>query len=318
MERNEETTLPLPDPTPGLPVVARPVTAIGLDMGGTKLAAGLVRNAEVVRRLEEPTPRTLAHLLELIETMVTSLRESPSDPVGLGVPGPVVNGESTFFSNLPEFNSVRLGDVISARLGVPVALENDANLAALAESRFGSGRHTRNSVYLTWSTGIGCGLILNGQIHPGRIGMAGEVGHTRMSFSGTMDGSGTLGTLEAQASGAALARDAAFVFGSPMTAREIVGQATSGNPVALALLRNAASHLGLFLHNMQLLLDPDVIILGGGLSMSADLLLPLVEEERRKTGALHDFTPIRLAALGENAGIIGAAELARERSVGLP
>jgi glucokinase len=317
MERKEEPTLPLPDPTPGLPVVARPVTAIGLDMGGTKLAAGLVRNAEVVRRLEEPTPRTLAHLLELIETMVTSLRESPSDPVGLGVPGPVVNGESTFFSNLPEFNSVRLGDVISARLGVPVALENDANLAALAESRFGSGRTSRNSVYLTWSTGIGCGLILNGQIHPGRIGMAGEVGHTRMSFSGTMDGSGTLGTLEAQASGAALARDAAFVFGSPMTAREIVGKATTGNPVAFALLRNAASHLGLFLHNMQLLLDPDVIILGGGLSMSADLLLPLVEEERRTTGALHDFTPIRLAALGENAGIIGAAELARDRSVGL-
>jgi glucokinase len=317
MERKEEPTLPLPDPTTVFPLAGRSVTAIGLDMGGTKLAAGLVNNAEVVRRLEEPTPRTLAHLLELIETMVTSLRESPSDPVGLGVPGPVVNGESTFFSNLPEFNSVRLGDVISARLGVPVALENDANLAALAESRFGSGRHTRNSVYLTWSTGIGCGLILNGQIHPGRIGMAGEVGHTRMSFSGTMDGSGTLGTLEAQASGAALARDAAFVFGSPMTAREIVGKATTGNPVALALLRNAASHLGLFLHNMQLLLDPDVIILGGGLSMSADLLLPLVEEERRKTGALHDFTKICLATLGKNAGIIGAAELARDRSAEL-
>lgn len=283
-------------------------------MGGTKLAAGLVRNGEVIHRTEEPTPRTLRQLLEVIETMVTALREHPSEPVGLGLPGPVANGESTFFSNLPEFNSVRMGKVISERLGHPVALENDANLAALAESRFGSARHTRTSVYLTWSTGIGCGLILNGQIHPGRVGMAGEVGHTRMNFSGTMDGSGTLGTLEAQSSGAALSRDATFVYGRPMSAREIVSQAETGDLRALTLLRNAASHLGLFLHNLQLLLDPDVIVLGGGLSARADLLLPLIEKERRNTGALQDFTPIRMATLGVNAGIIGAAELARDQT----
>ena len=283
-------------------------------MGGTKLAAGLVRHGEVIRRIEEPTPRTLAQLLACIETMVTTLRECPSEPVGLGLPGPVANGESTFFSNLPEFNAVRMGAVISERLGHSIALENDANLAALAESRFGSSRNTRTSVYLTWSTGIGCGLILNGQIHPGRIGMAGEVGHTRMNFSGTMDGSGTLGTLEAQSSGAALSRDATFVYGRPMSARELVSQAETGDPKALTLLRNAASHLGLFLHNLQLLLDPDVIILGGGLSARADLLLPLIEEERQHTGALQDFTPIRVATLGVNAGIIGAAELARDQT----
>lgn len=290
------------------------VATVGLDLGGTKLAAGLVRNGEVLRRLETPTPVGLGPLLDTIETMVCDLQGNEQLAVGLGVPGPVVRGETTFFSNLQGLNDSKIEQVIAQRLGIPVAFENDANLAALAESRYGSARGTRHSVYLTWSTGIGCGLILNGEIFSGRTGMAGEVGHTRMNFYGTMDGSGTLGTLEAQACGAALARDASFVYGQPTSVPAIFGKMAGGDERATDLLRNAAAHLGLFLHNLQLLLDPEVVVLGGGLMTQASVLLPMIEAERRRTRALHDFTPLRLSSLGPDAGIVGAAEFARRTS----
>ncbi|MFC4454839.1 ROK family protein [Deinococcus sonorensis] len=291
----------------GLP---SPGPAIGLDLGGTKLAAGLVHHGQVQRRLEVPTPGGLEALLERVDAMVNELQGGTTLPVGLGVPGPVVHGETTFFSNLQGLNDSKVEQVIARRLGRPVAFENDANLAALAEARYGSAKGSRHSVYLTWSTGIGCGLILNGRIFTGRTGMAGEVGHTRIGFFGTMDGSGTLGTLEAYASGASLARDASFVYGRPTGVPDLFVRQQSGDPQAAGLLRNAAAHLGLFLHNLQLLLDPDVVVLGGGLMAQAETLLPLIEHERRNTGALHDFTPLRLATLGQDAGIVGAAELA--------
>ncbi|TSA80359.1 ROK family protein [Deinococcus detaillensis] len=286
------------------------VATIGLDLGGTKLAAGLVRNGKVLRRLETPTPLHLGPLLDTIESMVSDLQGSEQLAIGLGVPGPVVNGETTFFSNLQGLNDSKIEQVLAQRLGRPVAFENDANLAALAESRYGSARGTQHSVYLTWSTGIGCGLILNGEIFSGRTGMAGEVGHTRMGFSGTMDGSGTLGTLEAQACGAALARDASFVYGQPTSVPAIFEKMAGGDERATDLIRNAAAYLGRFLHNLQLLLDPEVVVLGGGLMTQASLLLPMIETERRRTRALHDFTPLRLSHLGPDAGIVGAAEFA--------
>lgn len=290
---------------------AEPV--IGIDLGGTKLALGAVQGGQLLERLEQPTPQDPAALVDLLVDMVGQLDAAAGRPLplGLGVPGPVKGGQTTFFSNIQGLSYGRLEVELAARLDRVIPVENDANLAALAEARYGSARGTQNSVYLTWSTGIGCGLILGGQPYAGRGGMAGEVGHTRMNFLGIMDGSGTQGTLEAQASGASLARDASFVFGKDLSVPDVFQLADQGDAKARGLLKNAASHLGLFLHNLQLLLDPEVIVLGGGLLARADALLPLVEEERQRTGAISDFTPIKLATLGNDAGIIGAAEFAR-------
>ncbi|UBV44596.1 ROK family protein (plasmid) [Deinococcus taeanensis] len=299
----------------GLPSPPRPV--IGIDMGGTKVAAGVVDRGRVLHRLEAATPAQADLLIDLLGQMVRRLEADAGSgplPIGLGAPGPVTGGQTTYFSNIPGLSHTRLEDQLARVLNRPVPVENDANLAALAEHRYGASRGTANSVYLTWSTGIGCGLILGGALYPGRIGMAGEVGHTRMDFHGTMDGSGTRGTLEAQACGAALARDATFVYGRAVSVPDIFERARGGDPKAQGLVDNAAAHMGLFLHNLQLLLDPDVIVLGGGLMAQADTILPMLETARRQTGALSDFTPLVLAALGADAGLVGAAELARTQA----
>lgn len=290
---------------------------IGIDMGGTKVAAGVVVAGQVLHRFEAPTPGQAGVLVDLLVSMIQQLETRAGGqalPVGLGAPGPVVQGRTTFFSNIPGLNHTRLEESLAHALDRPVPVENDANLAALAEFRYGASRGQPNNVYLTWSTGIGCGLILGGALYPGRIGMAGEVGHTRLGFYGTMDGSGTRGTLEAQACGASLARDAAFVYGQSVSVPGVFDLAAQGDPKAQLLVENAAAHMGLFLHNLQLLLDPDVVVLGGGLMTQADIILPMIENARRQTGALHDFTPLVQAALGADAGVIGAAELARDRT----
>ena len=285
---------------------------IGIDLGGTKVASGVVTGAVIADRQEVPTPRGLENLLDLLQRLVEAHDAGARQRlrVGLGLPGPVRDGQSTFFSNLQELNDTRLESELARRLNRTVVIENDANLAALAEFHFGASRGTTTSAYLTWSTGIGCGLILHGHLHSGRHGMAGEVGHTRITPLGPMDGSGTVGTLEAQISGAALARDAGFVFGRAVPVPDLFGLAAT-DARARTLLQHAAAHLGIYLHNLQLLLDPDCVVLGGGLFQHLEVLLPMIEAARRQTGALDEFTPLVPSRLGRDAGIIGAALLAR-------
>ena len=294
----------------GLPAAG---AAIGIDLGGTKVAAGVVMEGRVMHRLEAPTPAHADALTHLLVTMVQQLERQAGGrtlPVGLGVPrGPVLRGRTTFFSNLPGLNHTRLEDQLTGALNRPVAIENDANLAALAEFRYGASQGMPNNAYLTWSTGIGCGLILGGQLYPGRDRDGGGSGphparlprhdgrqrdprHARGSGMWSCAGPGR--RLRLWSAGGRSA-------GVP--ARE---QRRPEGPVAGGQRRRVQ---GLFLHNLQLLLDPDVVVLGGGLMSQAGTLLPMIENARRQTGALIDFTPLVRASLGTDAGVIGAAEL---------
>jgi glucokinase len=225
--------------------------------------------------------------------------------------------------NIPGWQRLPLAQILQDRFGVPVYLGNDANLAALGEWRFGAGRGHHNMIYLTISTGIGGGVIINDQMLLGAHGLAGELGHLTILPDGPMCGCGQRGHLEAIASGTAIARYVGeqLAQGVPSslaqltapTGRDISEAAENGDPLAKAALARSGSYIGLAIANFLHTFNPTAIILGGGVSRSGSFLL----EPLRASVAEHVVSPeymqglvITTAELGDDAGLYGALALA--------
>jgi glucokinase len=301
---------------------------IAIDLGGTKLAAAVVdREGSVVRRTERRTETSSQDaLLAQIEDALEELMTDEIGALGIGIPSLIDQraGEAGSSVNVP-LAGVHLRDQLTARFGVPVALENDANAAAVAEHRFGAGRGSEHMVLLTLGTGIGGGLILNGELYRGSLGTAGELGHMTIDLNGppcqgTCPG---VGHLEVLASGTAADRLAeaiarerpngglgrALAEGRDVDPRLTVELAVGGDPDACEVLTTIGSRLGVGIATYVNVFNPELVVIGGGFSRAGELLL----EPARKVVAERALPPARdcvriaLAVLGPEAGLIGAA-----------
>jgi len=310
--------------------------AIGVDLGGTKMAVGVVdRRAGVLYRSEA---RSLGiGEDELIATLEAELRAAiaarpQARAIGLGVPCTIdrERGVAINAVNLP-LEDVPLRDLISERIGLPVSLDNDANVAALAEHRHGAGKGAANVVMLTIGTGIGGGLIINGEPFRGSNGAGAELGHIVVEVDGPpCQGScPNRGCIEAIASGTALGREGVaaakrepdsalgrlLAAGEQLDGLAVSRAALDGDEVALDVVRLIGERLGAALSGLANTFDPDVIVLGGGVMALGELLIkPATAEMRARALPPQNQVAVRAAELGADAGMIGAATLAFEEA----
>lgn len=288
--------------------------ALGLDLGGTKIAAATVRDGAILARARHATPQTgFDDVLDaLVATAAPLLAGADVAVVGIGCPGPLDfrRGRVRFAPNIAGMEDAPLVEALSARLGLPVVLENDANAAGYAEHRYGAARDLASSVYVTLSTGIGGGIFVGDEVLHGAHGLAGEIGHMMLAPGGPTGGDGHSGTWEALAAGRSIARDASYVFSRPLTTEEAFALARAGDRRALAIVDQAARFTGIGLANLVKVVDPEGFVLGGGLTAVGDFYLDRVRAAL--DAALVGYAPatLRLAELGGDAGVIGAAAVA--------
>ena len=311
--------------------------AIGVDIGGTKVAAGVVdERGGIVSSARRDTPsRDPAKIEEIIGDVVRELQASHQvEAVGIGAAGFVDSSRSTviFAPNLA-WRDEPLRAAVENRCGLPVGVENDANAAAWAEARFGAGRGQKYLVILTLGTGLGGGLVVDGELYRGRLGIAGELGHVTVEPGGRRCGCGGRGCWERYASGRALVREAQelaslspaiasrlleLAGGEPeaITGQAITQAAQEGDEAALEAFRVVGTWLGHGMAALAAVLDPGMFVLGGGVSAAGDLLRePAARtlQERITARAYREVPSVRIAELGPEAGIVGAADLARHR-----
>ena len=309
---------------------------VGVDIGGTKIAAGVVdeQGAMVESTRHESAPDDAGHTAQIVEAMVTDLvRAFPVATVGLAAAGFVDAARSkVLFAPNVAWRSEPLRERIERACGVPVVVENDANAAAWGEARFGAGRGKSNLVMLTMGTGLGGGIVLRKALYRGQFGIASEVGHLNYTPGGRRCGCGNRGCWERYASGTALAREAHEIASvsrayfrrlldlaggrsNDITGPMVTQAATEGDPAALECLRIVATALGNGMADIAALLDPGTFIIGGGLSDAGELLRQPAETAFRDqlTGRGHrPVATVQLAQLGQHAGVIGVADLARQ------
>jgi glucokinase len=319
---------------------------IGVDIGGTKIAAGLVDRltGEISRQMRAPMPARgeasegLAAVLSAVDHVLRKGGTAPHAVEGIGIcaPGPLdpTSGVVINPPNLPCWRNFPLSSEVSRAYCVPVKLDNDANAAALAETLWGAGRGHRSVFYATIGTGIGKGIVLNGQIYHGRTGDAGEGGHMTIDCDGVVCACGKRGCIETLASGPAIAKNARAQLAANdgnssalmdlaggnagAVTSEMVGRAyQAGDPIARRVLEDTIEFLSVWLGNIVDLLEPDIIIMGGGV---AAILSPFFDEIREQ---LPKFCinprcgeiPLVEAFYRAEAGIAGGAALCSETLV---
>ena len=305
---------------------------IGVDLGGTKMAIGVFSDTEPLYEQREASHgQTEDELVELLVREIEEAREARPDvaAVGLGVPATIDydRGVAVSAVNLP-LKNLPVREIVSERTGLPAFVDNDANVAALAEYLYGAAREKPDTVMLTVGTGIGGGLILRGEIYRGSTGAGAELGHIVIQADGPpcQGNCPNHGCVEALASGTALGREArAAAESSPGSAlgkalaegKEIDGRATTaaalaGDQTAIEVFELIGSRLGIACASFANIFQPHAIVVGGGVIAAGDLLLePARREVRERALEPMSQTPILEASLGNDAGMIGAAALAR-------
>ena len=305
---------------------------IGVDLGGTKMLVGVLDGTETLwESREASTGQSEDELVELLVREVGEAREARPDAeaVGLGIPATIeqASGVAVAAVNLP-LTDVPIREVVSERVGLPVFLDNDANVAALAEYLFGAARGKPNTVMLTVGTGIGGGLILNGEVYRGATGAGAELGHTVIQADGPpcQGNCPNHGCVEALASGTALGREGravaesapdsalglALAAGEEIDGKVVTEAALAGDETAAGVFELIGSRLGVACSSFANIFQPDAIVVGGGVIAAGDLLLdPARREVRERALTPMNETPILAAKLGSDAGVIGAAALAR-------
>jgi len=292
---------------------------IGLDLGGTDLKAvalddkgEVLRFARVPSRAEEGAEGPLEAMREAFSQVADGVA-SPSR-VGLGCPGAIdpTSGELRGPTpHLPHWSNFPVAARAAAAIGAPVHVENDATCAAWAEHRLGSARGTRSSITVTVGTGVGCGIVIDERPFRGAHGGAGEVGHLPLGPAGSECSCGVIGCAEPWMSGDGLAEAARASGLGAIDAREIFALASRDNRVARALVERLADRLGAALASAIHILDPEVVVLGGGVSLAGPPLIDAVNRalDRYVMHSHRAGVRVELAALGERAGAIGAALL---------
>lgn len=313
---------------------------VGVDLGATKiLSLAVAAGGRVVGRDRRPTEasqgpdaviqRIVASVRQAIAE--ADLREAELRGVGISAPGPcdVRRGMVTHPPNLPGWRNVPLARIMREALNAPTLLENDANAAAYGEHRLGAGQPYRHMIFITISTGIGGGFIIDGAVYPGASGAAGEVGHMTLEENGPPCGCGRQGCLEALASGSAIAREAGTLLtqgrcpllarllseGRPLDAESVHLAAQQGDEDARALIERAGRYLGLGLANLINIFNPQGIVLGGGLCRIGAMLLDPARAVVRERSFSQSFADVSIVQgeLGDQAGALGVAALATER-----
>jgi glucokinase len=287
--------------------------AIGIDVGGTKIAAGVIdREGRIQRGVARRTPAASRdEFLELLDEIVDELRIEGVEAIGFGLPSTIDQrtGRVVGSVHVP-LNDFDFRDHAAERFSIPVALDNDGNAAAIAEWKIGAGRGTSHMIMLTLGTGVGGGLILDGKPYRGWVGAGAEIGHMVLEYggepcSGTCTGHGHF---EQVSSGRAADRKAVELLGPGATGRELVGAAREGNDEALEAVREIGRKLGAALGSLVNIFNPEVIVIGGGFSQARDLFLePALET--MKVEALRpgrDLVRVVPALLGPDAGLVGA------------
>ena len=306
---------------------------IGADLGGTKMLVGVVDEDREVRYESRGTSRghTEEQLIELIVREVTEAHEACPGAVaiGLGLPCTIdfEHGIAITAVNLP-FTDVPVRDLVQERVGLPVFLDNDANVAVLAEHLYGAGKGARNVVMITVGTGIGGGLVLNGEVFRGSTGAGAELGHVVLQLDGPpCQGSCPgFGHAETLASGTALGAEGhkaaeaspdsalggLLAQGLEVDGKAVTTAAIAGDEVARAAVEEIGRRIGATLSGFANIFDPDVMVVGGGVMAAGDLLLdPARREVEARALPPMNRTPIAAAELGNDAGMIGAASMAR-------
>ena len=312
------------------------VNAIGIDIGGTKVLGGVVTGTgEILATARRDTPREGGRALtEAIANVATELvQQYPVDSIGVSAAGFISSDRQTMLAtpNISNWNGVNLVVELTEILDKKIVLENDANAAAWGEFKFGAGRGRSDLMMLTLGTGVGGGLILGGSVFRGAFGIGAELGHIRIVPEGQLCGCGIRGCLEQYASGSALMRHAReAIDASPLLARNLLDRgdgtieglrgnditeaARDGDPVAIAAFNTMATYLGAGIASLCAVIDPSCVVLGGGVIDAGELFLGPTRDSALRLipfSGKHPYPEIVAAELGNNAGLVGVADLSR-------
>ncbi len=313
-------------------------SVLTVDLGGTQIRVAIVSmRGRIMAKESYPTvaaegpESVIGRILSAIDGLLEGKSGAASlpDSISLAAAGAVdyENGIITVSPNLPGWHNIPLRDVVGEKYGLETFLINDASAAALGEYRFGAGKGVDNLIYLTVSTGIGGGIIINGELYTGASGSAGELGHMTIDVNGPACSCGNTGCLEVFASGKAMAREAIRRLGNgersaltemvgskidSITAEEISTAAQRGDSLALKVVSQAARYLGVGLANLVNIFNPEMIIVGGGVARMGDLLLNPAREVVRERAfpLLTQAVRIVKAKNIDDAGLLGAAAFA--------
>ena len=311
--------------------------SIGIDVGGTKVLGGVVDDKGVVlARARKDTPRQGGAALTqtIAETVKELMVDHKVETVGVSAAGFVSSDRKTMLAtpNIADWNDVDLDSQLKSLIGLPVVIENDANAAAWGEAKFGAGRKQNHMMMLTVGTGIGGGIVVDGQLYRGAFGIAAEFGHMRVVPEGHICGCGARGCFEQYASGNALLRHAReAINASPEVARNLLSRgdgtvagltgqiitqaAQEADPIALAAFNTTGQWLGAGIASLAVLLDPACVVIGGGVIDADEILLAPTRESLERTmpfAGKHPYPELIAAELGNDAGLVGVADLARE------
>jgi glucokinase len=297
-----------------------PVSGVlGIDVGGTKVAVARIEGAEAHDAVVHPTDLSGPdQLIEGIAAGVAEVGGSP-DAIGIGVPSQVefATGKVLSSVNIP-LAGMPLREELGKRFGIPVFVDNDANCAALAEAQLVPDPPAQHLVMLTLGTGVGGGIVIDGQIERGHTGLGAELGHVILdgetALAATEPGFPRPGSLEWICSGTGLERAATEAAGTRVSGREAVKAAQGGDETMLAVFESYGRWLGLGIASVVNTFEPEHVVIGGGVSQGADLFLDIAIEEaaRNSLVALWERTDVRLASGGADAGVIGAGVLAAQ------
>lgn len=297
---------------------------IGIDLGGSKIALGLVNAADEIISRRRINTRSEAGVDAVIQRIVRQVDDLQRDlpegesvaAVGIGAPGPVdhVSGDLLTLVNLPGISNTPFRRLLAGRLGLPVKLDHDAKVAALGEFHFGAARDRDSMIYIVCGTGVGAAIIYQGQLIYGESNSAGESGHMTVDPNGHPCHCGSRGCLETYASGPAISRHYHASAGEHISGDEISRRAHAGDADALSAFRIAGEALGVAIASLAMTLNIERFVIGGSVSDAGDLLLEPARETLKRYAfeAVAERVQAVASTLGEDAAILGGAWLARK------
>lgn len=269
-------------------------------------------------RVDTSLDRVALLVVDLVERVGASLDDVVGLGVGLPAPVDVSTGMVSVRGIMPGWDTVHIGQVLSKRLGRPVYVDNDANLGAIAESTLGAARQYSDSVFVRASYGTGAGIVINGQVHRGVAGTAGEIGHVQVAFPGELCRCGNRGCLDTVVGASALI-DRLRVSSGPLALRDVVQRAIDGDERCGKVVAEAGAMIGMVVAGLGVAVNPQLVVVGGELAETGELLLRPLREAVRRNVLLNQIAPLEVvaASLGSRAEVIGALVLALQ-STALP
>jgi len=289
--------------------------SIGLDVGGTKISAALVQKDKILEKIKMPTesekgrPYVLKKITEAVDSLLKNVDKAEVVGIGVGFPGLVDVKTGTILKapNVPGWNNFSIQKFLESKFKLKTYLANDVRAMALGEKNYGAGKNYKNVICLTVGTGLGGAVIINNELYCGK-GNAGEIGHIIIVDDGELCGCGNKGCLEAYVSSRGINRESKKVFGKVLPPLDIEDMARKGNAKAIRVYATLGRYLGVGIATLTSVLDPEVVIVGGGIAHAGKYLLgPAVEELKKRS--INRPPKVVQAEFGKDAGVIGAAHL---------